>query len=517
MTNLHTTTIEDARDFSHVLHTHVARSAKRVVWGRAIAIVLSAATTFIAGLFLIAAADAMFVIEPPVIRFACLALLLAGTLSAAAWHASNILRQRNRHLATAEAIDQASGAVGQPVVCGLTLEDAGDDELAIALNRRAQANATAVATSVTPAQVAPRRGLRGPASLLFVSLICWALVAALFPSQFAHVLARVATPWADTPPFTLTRLEPWGFEDVTLGDDIWLRVDPEGRMPGRVDFVRLDHQGGEAERFAMNTLTSRGPVAFSYWLHNVTEPIAFKLEAYGRPTRTFHITPKPATPPAAAQAEGDSLGGEIRFNEQDAARRALNADPDWAPIREGFEQLLAKLAQAIEQGEHANPADAQQLAELLDRLSDLAGDAEALAAAITVLQADLPPDTASLLTPLADALKSMQSQPLSNRSSQDVLVRAESDRRAIADALAKTGLPSDQRTDSVSTTGDSSNNAPTFRDPATKGTYDEQVDSGSDGILPPAIMQQVPPSYRPLINAYFTDRAEHETPSPEAP
>lgn len=538
------------RAVAQALRRDVERSATR---GRRLSMLSLGMLVFavlIAGFFVIAGLDALIPM-PGTLRGLLLLGLLLGAAVVGGWAIIRCVRSPRYTFGTAERIDEVTHHRDQPVVRGLSLMPAGiEDRLADSLRERAERNAADLTSVTPPRRVYPLRLLRRSAALLVVALLAWVVLAIIFPAQFGGMLARVLLPWGGAPPFSLTQLDPaWTPDEPTQGDDVTVSVQPEGVQPETVDFVRLDEQGNEAERFEMTADEQGG---FSHTLAGIQSPIRFHLETRGRPTRDYTIDPRPKPQPAPGSAPGSASGsdaesdsdqapqdpgGTTTYDPQAAAELVRNAHEDWPELRGRIEALMKKLADARQRAEAMDPTDREALKVLEADLGALSDEADDLTGDVRAMHADLPPDAAATLGKLLAALEQMQSDALgacpnpastgspaqptdapgSDPGTADaaqtpqqwldqVGQAAGADTRRLASGLGHSSVP----TDSGTASGRPNGAAPDFTDPAATGAYDEQGVTAETGPLPPAVMQQVPPSYREHIRAYFTELAESE-------
>jgi hypothetical protein len=476
------------------------------------------------GLFVVAIKDAIFVL-PSSARLALLLLLVLGSVGVCAVLATRPWRNAQLRKAAGERIDRVAEARQQPVTVGLSLEaPMDDDSLALMLLQRAETRASRVAADVKPAQAYPSRRLTAPGGWLAFAMGLWLVLALLLPTHVLGLVSRVLMPWSSTPPFSLTTMEPqWQPTAPTVGDDVWLSVEPRGRMPEEVDWVRLDERGKEAERFAMQSDRSGG---FTHRLSGIDGPVAFRLEAFGRPTQAFTITPllrsdssgdlaEADTESSATRANAEAPDGTTRFDADQVGRRDLDASEDWQAIKADVRSLIYALDRLKAQAQSVDPADDEALGTIAAQSAELAEQAEQLAKQLAAVRDELSAEASALLDDLASALASMQTAAIaappesaaqasaSGQTSSadwlgDVVEAAEADRQAIGQGLG----PSERPTESGLASG-----APgltsTPRDPSTSGVAVETTAGGDSGPLPDAAMQRVPPSYRDLVSVYF--------------
>ncbi|MBX2853056.1 MAG: hypothetical protein KTR15_15075 [Phycisphaeraceae bacterium] len=530
MSSLQTTTSRRAHDGREQLRDGMRRTVQR---GRVLAslrVAMVCLAAIIGGLFLVALKDAVF--ELPVgARLALLIALLIGALGVCIVLALRPWLNKRFNRAAGEQIDHAAEAPQQPVTVGLSLkiDPLDDDSLALILLHRAETRAAEVAHSIKPKQAYPLRRLLRPGGWLALAIGVWLMLVLIFPNQAFTLFARVAMPWGNTPPFSLTQLEPtWTPESPLAGEDVVLSVEPSGLMPESVDWVLLDEKGNEAERFAM---TSDGQGGFSHLLSRVQTPIDFRLEAHGRHTRSYTIAPTPSahteedTTEASEDGTTNKPDGSTAFDPDKIARRNLDAHRDWPGIKADLERLLEQLGAAQSLAQSLDPADGKALKALAKKLAELTDQAQLIAGELTAMRGDLPADAAALLDDLAAALTSMQSaalpappsagdagktsgQPTPADWLDQVREATRSDQQRIGQGVGPSDLPTESGTASGQP-GD----GPAFRDPNTSGAYNETNVSGDDGPLPEAVMQQVPPSYRVLVSTYF-ERLAEDSPKP---
>lgn len=527
MSGLQTTTSRQLGQTHLQLRKEVQSSARR---GRLFASIhtgLLCMSAMIAGLFFLALKDALFVLSAEM-RLVLLILLTTSSMAAFAVLAIRPWRDKTFTHQAGEHIDAAAHEDKQPVTVGLTLKDPTDDDsLAQVLLQRAELRASHVARSVRPAQAYPMQLLRGPGSWLGMAVGLWLLLGLILPSQAFSMFSRVVMPWLDAPPFTLTQMQPqWTPEPPTAGDDVVLSVVPEGRMPEEVDWIVLNDHGDEAERFPM---VNDGQGGFSYVLRQVDAPIQFRLEAFGRHTRTYTITPTPRPPIARTEDEGEGDEGSVaepdgttQFDPDKAARRDLEAHRDWPGIKADLEKLLRELAKAQAEAESIAPSDVEAMQALADKLGDLSSQAKAIADKLAAMQGELPAEAAQLIDALGEALANMKSAalPAAPSSSEGTPINGEptpaqwldqaadaakTDQNQIGKGLGPSDLPSES-----GTTSGNPEESPEIRDPSTTGTHRETSGSGDTGPLPDAVIRQIPPSYRDHVSAYFERLAQEK-------
>jgi len=524
-----------------VLSGAVERSARRgrsLAIARRVMLVLAAA---VAALFGVAGLDALVPLSATT-RLVLLLIIVLGGAALGGGLAWCRLRCQRDALGSAERIDRLNHAADQPVVCGWSLLPASAaDKLSSALRGRAEQRAADAAASALPQRVYPLSELRLAAALLLLAFVTWGVFALVFPAQLPGTLSRVAMPWAGAPPFSLTRLDPrWTPRPPAAGEDVAVSVKPEGAPAEAVELLRLDEQGRVAETFEMSA-DAQG--AFHATLRQVDQPITFKLQTRGRPTRAYTIEPiapstaatKPDDAPAEQTPDPQALDGTTQFDPEAVARLTRDAHPDWPGLRDRLAQFIEGLSEAEALAASIDPADPDDVAALGKRVNDLSAQADQLAADLQQVGDELPPDAAATLLGLVESLSQMQISQLApapgsapgsdpeGGSASDGAADGSADAQAAASdwlsrtadaagrdraAVAKGLGPSDTPTDSGTTASGPDGDKPAFTDPAATGVYDQQGESADAGPLPPAVMQRVPRRYREHIKAYFNRLAD---------
>lgn len=521
MTSLPVSTTREAQTAHKRLRHYVDRSAARGVLLASLGGVVLALASLLLGVLLLGILDAIVVLSMDA-RFIGLGLVVVLSLALVIVFAIRPWLVRRRVLSAAEQMEQTAGARDQPIVRSLSLREDRSDPLTAALGERAQQRAAQVAESVQPGRAYPWKSLTRQGRWLWLACVGWLVVGIVFPTQMLGVVQRALLPWIDTPAFSLTQLDPsWTPDQPKQGEDVTVKVAPEGLQADGVDLLRLDDQGNVAERI---TMTADGQGGFEHTLRQVDQPVTFKLEAHGRASQPYTITPEPrqAENPSSQgeTTEPDaSAGGTTQYDPQSVKER--EAAEDWAGLRAKIGELLAELADIEALAQSIDPADAEALKALAQRISALTEQASDLADQLEAIKADLPADAAASLSAIKQALANLQSADLPTApgsepgTSQDqtnpptpadwldqAQNAAKNDQQQISQGLGRSDVP----TDSGTSTGNPGDNAPNFRDPSAVGGHDEVGVNGQAGPLPAAVMQQIPPSYRPLISAYFSGK-----------
>lgn len=523
MSTAHTT-----RHAHEQLHEGVRGATRRGRLLVSLSAVLIGLAMVVSGLFVVAVKDVLLVL-PSSLRLGCLvALLLGATLLAVVRTVRPWLNLRFHRAAGAQ-MDRVAKAPHQPVTLALSLQaPADDDALGLTLKQRAEERAAQAAQAIKPREVYPWRRLRSPGHWLLLALGLWLMLVLILPSQAWAIASRVFMPWGQAPPFTLTQLEPtWTPAPPNAGDDVVVMVTPKGRMPESVLWVRLNEQGNEVEQFVMDRGRQR---AFRLRLRQVESPVVFRLEAFGRHTRSFTITPTPRPPtpdpPDQSDEPADGPGGDrdgtTTFDPKKVAQRELEAHRDWPGLKQKLQSLLDELTKAEQAAKQLNPADLQAIQDLANKLAQLVGQASGLAAELDALQGTLPDGASKLLDELASALSNLEIAALDGPASQADGATPNGNTQSLEQWLAQAGAaakadqqqvgqglgPSDQPTASGATTGQAGDDRSDIRDPGTSGTSTNLIPSGDAGPLPDSVMRQIPLRYRDFVSAYFEQLAD---------
>ncbi len=478
------------------------------------------------GLWLLVVADGLWPFAPWV-RVPLGVLWLAGAVLALVFFVPMPLRRRRHRLQAAALLDHQLQLRAEPVATALSLEDQ-QDPLAQELRRRAADTADRASASARPASVVPLSRLSWQAVAVAGVVLLWVVTAAVFPMLPGRGILRYAFPLADVPPFSLTRFEVrWSPATPEAGDDVQVLAEAYGRVPDTVEAVMLDEEGRPIDRRA---LRGSGPGEYALELRGLREAVTFHLEAYGRRTRRYTITPR-LPEPEIPEIDGDSGTLQPDETEQSGALRpGTGVDAPGAAVSglmgrlAGLVSDLMALAEQARAAAADDPAAAAGLAEQWQALRD---EAEALAEALRQAS-DASPAFAEQLDALAQALAGLEIAGLSapaDAADAGGDTSASPQRSAWAQALADAA-----RNDAASLAtglgeslaeiesglanlggGDDENQA--IRDPQASGGYDETLQDGDEGVLPEALMRQVPPRYRDQTSAYFRRLSEPRCPS----
>ena len=523
----------------HIAVAAVRRRHARLAWAAGVFYVAAGLSLL---LCLIVVVDAVWPVSPNARRVLCAAWLLAGGALVLARYARTLRRWRrglNVHdpqLHAAGLIDQQAGDHTQPVTTALSLSPScPEDPLSTVLRQRATQAASATAASCPPRAVVPMRGLSRPFGGLCLSLAVWLALGLVFPGLATVGLKRYTQPSAGHPPYSPTRFEVgWTPDAPEIGHDITVRAATAGADPQRVTVVLLDDDGQPTQRRKMRRDASG---EFVLRLHALREPVEFYLEAHGRPTRRYRVTPQPRQQAAASTG---TVSPDI----------SIDLSPDIVDLQDHPEStaripdipaFLARLA-----GLAGRLAALAEQADALSREHPDTGDAEALAAALQKLQheaAQLSEAADRLagqnlgvreaLHPVGEALGTMQIDNLAPGHSDPAPGEGADDRpsgqagrwaRQLADAARHdaaslaAGLGGSLAAIEAGQTNQGSRQeprdtpeapeAPGTSTPRAVGRYDETVGGEQSGVLPDAWMRQVPPRYREQTSAYFRRLAE---------
>lgn len=444
----------------------------------------------------------------------------------------------------ASRIEDALGLPDQPLLTAMTLPDAadGDDPLTAALRSRAAARADAAVSEAEPGRVAPLWLLLGPLGWVWLAWVPWIVVAVVFPTLPGIGVARFVQPGADVPPFSLTTFKVgWSPEPVVFGGDVRVVATPGGLWPEETTLVLLDDKHRPIERRAM----TRVDEAYTLTLYALREPVTFHIEAHGRRTRRYTLTPTPPEP-AEAAAPGDRTdpdptaedeGGHLQPADPATDDEVNNGgtaetDPAVSGLMDQLGNLAADLADLAAQAEQAAQDGGtlpEGLAERIEALLDDAGGlADAMEAAGGAADGEMPAELAEALGDLAAALRGLAIEGLPSAPAQEGGTAEPGSAQRWAEQAAQAARNDAARlaqgqgeAEAAIRSGLAQRNggdAPgPFRDPAASGGYDELLGSGEDGVLPDALMQQVPPRYRDQTAAYFRRLAEDRDTTEESP
>lgn len=478
-------------------------------------------------LWLLVVADAAWPLAP-IVRGSLGVLWLVVVVVGVLFFLMIPMRRRSRRLHAASLLDHQLRFAAEPVATALSLEGQ-HDPLAEVLRRRAIDSAEHAAGSVPTAAVVPLSRLRWQVGALACVSALWVGTAVVFPTLPIQGLMRFMLPSADVPPFALTRFDvSWTPESPGVGDAVTVEALAHGRTPDRVECVLLDADLQPMDRRVMRTLE---PSRFEFDLRDLREPVTFHLEADGRRTRRYTIAPNPPEPvpaedepvQAAGQDDPGGASGELRGGSgEDEQGRALSG------LMGRLAGLVNDLMALAERAQAAAAADVGVDAALAGELQALQDEAAALAEALKAM-GGLSPALADQLDAMSEALAGLEiaglpAQPSGGAAQSDT--DGQSARRTWAQALENAA-----RSDAASLAtglGESLSNIesglanrgggeenPAARDPQAGGSYDETLSDGERGVLPEALMRQVPPRYRDQTDAYFRRLAERRQASPD--
>ncbi|MEM9415747.1 MAG: hypothetical protein AAGA29_09770 [Planctomycetota bacterium] len=418
----------------------------------------------------------------------------------------------------------------QPVVTAMTFGDppAGHDALTEALKARACEQAHRAAEAAHPGRAAPLSLLRGPACWLGYAALGWLLLAFMMPTLPGRGLARLFMPGRDVAPYSVTSFEVvWEPSRPIAGDTVTVLALARGRAPEAVEFVLLDDAFEPIERRAMSA-TREG---YALELADLRDAVTFHVEAFGRRTRRYTITPEPL--PIVPDDNEDSQTGI-----PDGSPVQMPQDPGDAPPSDDagsglarqmgrLAELVGKLSRLADQAERSGE-DAATSEAIEEALGQLSGDAAALG---EELDAGVPQADAGLakaLEQLAQALQSLEVAGLGPATPADSDSATQTAEQQWRDAAAQAARSDAARlargigeAQAAIASGHTSRPGgelpPDFRDPRATGGYDETVPSSEEGVLPDALMRQVPPRYREQTADYFRRLAQDADPTEESP
>lgn len=474
-------------------------------------------------LWVMVVADALWPFAPWV-RVSLGVLWLAGAVLALVFLVRVPLRRRRGRLQAASLLDHQLQLRAEPVATALSVEDQ-QDPLAQALRRRAADTADRASASARPASVVPLSRLSWQTVAVAGVVLLWVVTAAVFPTLPGGGILRYSYPLTDVPPFSLTRFEVrWSPDTPEAGDDVQVLAETRGRVPETVEAVMLDDEDQPIDR---RVLRGSGPGAFVFELRGLREPVTFHLEADGRRSRRYTITPRlpePETPeagggPGAQQPDDMEQSGALRPGAGDDAPGA--AVPGLMGRLAG---LVSNLMALAEQARAAEAGDADAAAGLAEQWQALRDEAEALSDALRQA-GETSPAFAEQLDALAQALAGLEiaglpapadfgddAAPSPQRSAwaQALADAARNDAASLATGLGESLAEIES---GLANLGGGDDENPPVRDPQASGGYDETLQDGDEGVLPEALMRQVPPRYRDQTSAYFRRLSEQRRPS----
>ncbi len=235
-------------------------------------------------------------------------------VAVAAWSAWLLWRLyprpgRDRILAEARRLERAGELQDNELVNALTLPTAAaagrhgaGASLAEALASRSLSRGRTAIEGVWAKRSGARRLVRIAARPLVVLVMLIAALGLAMPGLFHTGTWRLLAPWADHPPFSMTRLlvsiEP---ADVQKGEPAVVRVAIGGRNVEQAHLVQLDARGNELQRWPMRDAgrAEREAAAGREFIHrfsSVTGPIHFRIEAGTARSRQKLIQPRPLEP-----------------------------------------------------------------------------------------------------------------------------------------------------------------------------------------------------------------------------
>lgn len=440
-----------------------------------------------------------------------------------------------------------------PLVNGLFLSPLvkrHDDALVATLAERTHDRAEDTVQRVDRQVVLDRRALRREFVFAGIVAVIWFATLIAAPGLLGTGIARMVMPFEDTPPFSFTEIELTAEPlEPFIGDDVTLTAIVTGEPAPRVELVFLDDQLQPMQRVPMSLVTD----GYLRRLRLVTEPIIVQAEGNGARSKRLHITPKPRPP---EEADAEKKADPSKPDERQPRMMAPQQPKDTFDLAKEFPELYAKIqelqqqaqqiGEMMEQLQQHNPKspayqqklddieaaleafrqcaaegaamarDAAQRAETTDKQREML---EALAKSLESLgmcklgscpNPGIAPGSSGkgagggglMGSPLQNWLNGLQNAQLNDFSFISQMLR---DMGFAASPFGDAG-PRDAHATSLS--GDP--------DPVVGGEYAEMYDlSQGDGVLPDrAVMQRVPPAYRPLVRRYYERLAEDERSRP---
>lgn len=477
-------------------------------------------------LWLLVVADAAWPLAP-IVRGSLSVLWLVAVVVGGLLFLMIPMRRRRRRLHAASLLDHQLRLGAEPVATALSLEGQ-PDPLAEVLRRRAADSAEHVTASVRPAAVVPLSRLRWQVGAVGCVSALWVGTAIVFPTLPVQGVMRFLLPAADVPPFALTRFEvSWTPESPVVGEAVTVAALAHGRTPDTVEAVLLDTDLEPIDRRVMRTLE---PARFEFDLRDLREPVIFCIEADGRRTRRYTIAPNPPEPVPAEDEPGQAAEQDDPGDASGALRPGSGEDEQGRALSGLMGRLAGLVSDLMALAERAQAAAAGDVgvdAALAGELQALQDEAAELAEALEAM-GGMSPALADQLDAMSEALAGMEIAGLPAQPSDGAVqsdAEGQSARRTWAQALENaarsdaaslaTGLGeslSDIESGLANRGGGEEN--PAIRDPQAGGSYDETLRDGERGVLPEALMRQVPPRYRDQTDAYFRRLAERRQASP---
>ncbi len=274
------------------------------------------------------------------------AMLLGAVFAAGSAGAILMVRQRRDSIAAvARRLEIAHDRPTNPLINAVQLPN----------QPRVTAHGWKALQGMDPEGIMDRTRLRRHTELTTAVLLAWLALGLALPRLVGGGLLRLADPWGDHPPFSLTRLDvSVSPAEVWSGDDATVAVTVGGRAVEQAELVELDEGGEPSRRWAMPRAGER---AFVRTLVDVREPMAFRVEAGSARSRRHAIVPqtrREAATRALEEARGaaddrDSIRAALRELERlttELLREATEAaaDFDWQAWRQKVGELEAMRA-----------------------------------------------------------------------------------------------------------------------------------------------------------------------------
>ena len=411
-----------------------------------------------------------------------------------------------------------------------------DEGLAGVLAKRAVNRGSIMADRIDPNTVVDRKSLHRHSMGLGLVLALWLILLLVQPRLVGAVIPRLIDPLGDHPPFSTTIFEV-SFEpkQIESGQDVIVKAQLSGVLPQNLDMVRVDGKGVEMERWPMVSKKSGG---YQRRLHSLRNPFTFYLQGSTGRTHRYTITPKPKAKPKVGKDQRPAPDPKNQVASTSINKPGVGgSDPNSAQLR----QILANLQALIDASARLR-SGAQSMSDrlndlpdqepmpqwMIDRLDQLVKDLKRfegrnqltadqlrdLAKAVASDDAQL----AQMLEKIADLMLQLQmvkmaktAKPAGQSQGTGTGKGAKPWIQQLADAAAQDQLKIHalSRRLGEAAGGTLSRNsaaeARPLKTPDTQGDYYERTAKVSDGNwkVPDAVMRQVPPSYRNLVDRYY--------------
>jgi hypothetical protein len=402
-----------------------------------------------------------------------------------------------RHEEQALALERHHGLDDNALIngCALRSQAQQGDLLAGRLALRAVARADAIAQRVDPEGCVDRSAFRREGARLLSVLAVLASLAGFQPDLLRLGAMRLALPWIDQPPFSLTRMtvvvRPY---PPVRGEELAVRVQFAGLIPGEAELVELDDSGRTRRRWTMQRLSHE---SYQHIYTGLLEPMTVRVVTPGGWSKSVRI--EPTNPPASPEPMASGVSPASLEDEPGSGPQGETGDVSAQSL-----QALAQRAQAIERQAQSGQGDES----LRPSLDAFAREAQALREALQQAGSESPPERASWREALEGLrLPQVGAMPADagarDQWSEQVASAARQDAGELQQAAAgqKGG---DAQSEHGQTAWQDQPSPPRDPTPAPAGQYHEAGGSSEgDPRGGRAAARQAPPAYRRLVEAYF--------------